>query len=595
MYFNPGLQDPFNSPKLWLLILFGSWLTGYIFNGAKLRILRYKLTTNLLILSLCSFIISLLVSTLATDMKFTAIFGETGRRIGFTTYLFFAVYLYASYRFISFKYFQLIFKTVMAIAVINIAYGFMQYSGNDFTQWNNPYNSIFTTFGNPNYASAAMAMFSVVCFSALFVAQLNWFFKVSCLAINIALLFLIYLSDSRQGLVSYGLGISVVIVVVAFSRNKNLGVLSLAIFSALAGFTILGMLQSGPLEKYLYKPSVSVRGYYWRAGLEMFKDNPITGVGIDRFGVYFKDFREVGYPLNYGFEITSTNAHSIPIQLFATGGLFVGLFHLLLTLYIFYCGIYSIKNNIGINRFFITGIFSAWISYQAQALISIENIGLGIWGWVFGGVLAGVARLTKDKVSNVNNNLEDPKTINARSYNFKISQPLISGSFSLFAIVLVSLLYSGDRVIIESRQYFNGTSASQSELFYSKIDTAYKNSFADPYNKFLVSDMLAQSGDKNRALKEIIKLHDYDPKNLDYIRPLAILFEKSNDVVNAVKFRNLIAKYDPWNAENYLFLGLNYKSVGDFESMDEMRKRIIEIAPNHSIATSANELLQVGR
>jgi hypothetical protein len=39
-------------------------------------------------------------------------------------------------------------------------------------------------------------------------------------------------------------------------------------------FALVGMLQIGPLEKFLYKPSVSVRGYYWRAGLEMFKDYP---------------------------------------------------------------------------------------------------------------------------------------------------------------------------------------------------------------------------------------------------------------------------------------------------------------------------------
>jgi len=30
LYFNPSLEDPFNSPKLWILMISGSWLSGYL-------------------------------------------------------------------------------------------------------------------------------------------------------------------------------------------------------------------------------------------------------------------------------------------------------------------------------------------------------------------------------------------------------------------------------------------------------------------------------------------------------------------------------------------------------------------------------------
>ena len=110
------------------------------------------------------------------------------------------------------------------------------------------------------------------------------------------------------------------------------------------------MLQVGPLKEYLYKSSVSVRGFYWRAGYQMFIDHPLTGVGVDRYGVYFKQYREVQYPLNYGFSLNSTNAHNVPIQLFATGGIFVGIFYLLTISFIFYRGIYAIKKFAGSVR-----------------------------------------------------------------------------------------------------------------------------------------------------------------------------------------------------------------------------------------------------
>jgi O-antigen ligase len=589
IYFNSALQDPFNSPKFWLLIIFGSWLSGYLISRVNFRQIHISLKSNLLLISLSGFILSLLISTLMTDIKFTAFFGESGRRIGFITYLYFAIYMFASYQFIILKYLPTVYKTLITIGITNVIYGIMQRSGNDFVQWNNPYNSIITTFGNPNFASAAMAMFSVICFAAIFVSQFNRIFRLICLILNFMLMSLVISSDSRQGLISYGIGISVVIVSIVFTNSKKLGILSLVTIFIAGLFTITGMLQIGPLEKYLYKSSVTVRGYYWRAGFEMLQNNPFTGVGIDRYGAYFKQYREVGYPLNYGFNITSSNAHSIPIQLAATGGLFVGLFYLLLLAYIFYSGIQAVTKNVGDNRIFTAGIFAAWISFQAQSIISIENIGLGIWGWVLGGLLVGLARLSSNTPLVQSGGSEK---LNKQNSNSQITQPIISGILTLGAVFLVSLLYAGDQGTMESRQYFNSTTNTQSSRFYEKVDSALKNSFNDPYYKLVISEMLMQSGDQTRAVEEITKLNNSDPHNLDYIRFLAMVAEKNNDYNNAIKFRQLIAEYDPWNAENFLLLGLNYKLSGDYVSMNKMLNSIIEIAPNHLISTTAKMQLR---
>ena len=50
LYFNPSLQDPFNSPKFWLLLLTGSWIVGYLIlqYESNLRIAKNK-SFNLLI------------------------------------------------------------------------------------------------------------------------------------------------------------------------------------------------------------------------------------------------------------------------------------------------------------------------------------------------------------------------------------------------------------------------------------------------------------------------------------------------------------------------------------------------------------------
>ena len=118
------------------------------------------------------------------------------------------------------------------------------------------------------------------------------------------------------------------------------------VFSAMAAaLAIFGMLQKGPLTGLLYKPSVSVRGYYWNAAIEMFKSNPLTGVGFDSYGYYFKEFRSIEYPLRYGFELTSSNAHNTFLQLFATGGFFLGISYLTLVISTLLVGLKLVKKS----------------------------------------------------------------------------------------------------------------------------------------------------------------------------------------------------------------------------------------------------------
>jgi hypothetical protein len=47
-------------------------------------------------------------------------------------------------------------------------YGLMQINGNDFVAWNNPYNSMIATLGNPNFASSLLALIALISFFSFF-------------------------------------------------------------------------------------------------------------------------------------------------------------------------------------------------------------------------------------------------------------------------------------------------------------------------------------------------------------------------------------------------------------------------------------------
>ena len=265
-----------------------------------------------------------------TDVLLVGLIGETQRRGGFLSYIGLSVIFLYAVRSINFSNIMRVYKIGIVTGAILSTYGVLQISGRDFVAWDNPYSSMISTLGNPNFASATLAILSLIGLSGVLVKNLHTFFKALGILLTMLALIAITISGSRQGLLVIFFSSIFYLSIYSYIRFRKLSFFIVGFSAAGAILAILGMLQKGPLVSLLYKDSVSVRGYYWRAGFEMFKDSPLTGVGVDRYGAYFKQFREVGYPLKYGFEITSSNAHNTFIQIFAMAGFFAGIFYCLL-------------------------------------------------------------------------------------------------------------------------------------------------------------------------------------------------------------------------------------------------------------------------
>ena len=579
LYFQSTLADPFNSPKLWILLIFAAWLTGYIFTFRKI-VFTVK-PVNRLFYLLFVFLVFLLISTLVSDFSYIAIFGETQRRNGFLQYLSLSIILVATSIFVRTFNVKKFFIVTYFIATISVIYSLMQTTGNDFVNWNNPYNAVISTLGNPNFAAAVMAVMGVMIFSSIFISTFQYAQRVVAAVISILLLFVIYKSNARQGLLSYFLGVGIFLIIWLWTKNKKLGILAVVAGLAIFIVSILGMLQFGPLEKYLYKPSVSIRGYYWRAGIEMLRSHPFFGVGIDSYGLYFKEYREVGYPLTYGFEITSSNAHNTFIQFFATGGFFLGLTYLLLNGYILKQAIYGIRNLTGNNRLYLVAIFSAWTAFHAQSLISIDNIGISIWGWVLGGTIVGLsvsataAENGKDVFSQQKKN-----TIN-------LGRVMTSGFSTLLVVILVVMLYRGETNSYKSSLNVNLQDPASRNYFKELQLKAINTPLNDPTYSLFAASRLVQSGYADVGLAEAKKIYLQNPRNLDALLFFALTYEQLNDLPEAISYREKIIKLDPWNAKNYLALGNYYKQQGDLGKTKEMLDKILSFASANQIADQA--------
>ena len=586
LYFNPSLQDPFNSPKQGILLISSAWLLGHLIVDRKSWGKNREISGIKKLLFM--FILFLLISAVVTDVKYVAFIGDTQRKLGFLTYLCLAIYMFVAVVYTRINILHKLYVANFVVGLMLGTYALMQNYGKDFVEWNNPYNKILGTLGNPNFASASMAIIACLCFASLFVKEFNFLFRLANSLLLILLMFDVYSSDSLQGLVAFSVGAGAIIVVQLKNKSSSLGWTGLILFILSGILAILGMLQIGPLTDLLYKGSVTVRGYYWRAGFEMFQNNPLFGIGVDRYGANFKEYRNVNYALTYGFDISSSNAHNIFIQLFATSGLFVGLLYVLINIYVLVCGIRTILKIRSDLRFIFTGLFSAWLVYLAQTFISIDNIGVTLWGWLLGGAIIALSINAPINIESQKNS--STTDINNRNLNSKsVSlQPIFSGVFTLTAIVFVSYLYRGEVIPMQTIGFYNSTNPTESSpKHFEMSQKIFDMILIDPNYKFGAAKQVAMTGKKDEALSELKLLNKYDPRSLDYLLALSALSENMGDYRYSILKRNEITKLDPWNAKNYLELGRDYKLIGEFTEMERCKKIILEFAANTPEASIA--------
>jgi hypothetical protein len=145
----------------------------------------------------------------------------------------------------------------------------------------------------------------------------------------------------------------------------------------------------------IYKKSVSLRGSYWEAGINMGKENPWNGIGMDSYGDWYRALRPDRALKDMPGIATITNvAHNVVIDFFASGG-----YPLLIT----YSALLVIGAIALIKVTFrqraydgtFVAISATWVTYQLQSIISINQVGLAIWGWVLTGALVAYEYTTR--------------------------------------------------------------------------------------------------------------------------------------------------------------------------------------------------------
>jgi hypothetical protein len=278
--------------------------------------------------------------------------------------------------------------SALVVGVASLGYGVVQAVGADPFNWVNPYSPVFGFLGNPNFQSSLLGILGTVVFTQLLSGSVKIQIKSAYFVYLLVTLFVIKETASQQGFLVLLIGSAVSLGVFVYGKSRALGYSYLGL--ATVGFVgvLVGTLNKGPLASLLYKDSVTYRGDYWRAGWKMTVDNPVFGVGFDSYGDWYRRSRTLEATLRRGPEITSNAAHNVFLDISAYGGFPLLLIYLALMVLVVISAVKVIKRSHGFNAGFV-GLVAGWVAFQAQSIISINQIGLALWGWVLSGLIIG--------------------------------------------------------------------------------------------------------------------------------------------------------------------------------------------------------------
>jgi len=543
----PNVFDPANAPKLFVLGALAGGM-GAIALAFGSRFLWAH--SRWLLVASFVFFLALLNSVFQSDSPLTQnMYGVHARNTGFLTYFFLLIITSAASLISDKKTFRNLSIALFIAGGINIVYSVVVIVFGDFLPWDNPSNYVFGFFGNTNFMGAFLGMFIAGVLAWVLGPNLKPWQRAIIILVSFIAFYVALKTVAVQGIVVTTAGIF--IVGFYFVRSRTKGQLFLAIYT-LAGvivgiFAILGSLQKGPLAQLIYKSTVSIRGQYWNAGIEMGKANPFSGVGFDAYGDYYRFFRSIKATTTTLNPNTVTNAaHNVVIDFFASGGWPLLLSYLSILLIAFIALVKVTFRSRTYDPKFVA-IASVWLCYQLQSIISINQIGLAIWGWVLSGALVAYERVTRPVPSAV-----DSSSINhaqGKSSSRKVKMKNTEQVFTPQLVAGIGITIGALLAVPPLASDMNLKSVTD-PINLQTIDQQLKSSYFRPTNSFQLANAVVAFESRQAydlAYTYAKRAVEFNPNDFQSWR-LLLSISKSSEAERELAFETL-KRLDPRNPE----------------------------------------------
>lgn len=501
-----------------------------------------KASSRPLILILGLFVCSMVNSVIFSKSPLTQnIYGVYGRQTALIFYLVMAMAALGASLLRESISFERVARALFIAGGLNVLYCAWALFFGDFIGWSNPYGNILGLFGNPDFISAFLGMFIAGVVGYIASPKKSWIVRGVGIATSIIAFYEIHKSHAIQGKAVTGAGLAIVGFFWIRSKFKSvvptLGYLSVVAIGA--AFALAGALQKGPLTHYIYKTSVSLRGQYWHAAINAGTSHPFTGVGMDAFGDWYRRTRtEYAATTLPGPGVITNAAHNVVLDFFAYGG-WPLLIAYLATIGLGLWTIIKVTRRSKSYDGILVAIAATWICYEIQSVISINQAGLAIWGWVLLGALVAYEYSTRT-VSPVAGGAPTKSNRNVAKKGSVFSPQLIGGIGVVIGALIAVPPMSADmkwKSALKSQQLTN-------------VEAALQGGYMQPTSSARLAQavqMFEQSKLPDQAYKYAKVGIEFNPDYFDAWRMLYYI-SKSTAADKALALKNM-KRLDPYNPD----------------------------------------------
>lgn len=421
--------DPISLVKMFTLTTLAFWCLGLV--ATQIDAVKVYFPKPVLVF-LASFLFWMLFVVLFSDSPINQqIWGSFGRNTGALTYLSLTLLLATTISLSQLSSFEKIVKSFIFTSIPMTIYCIIQVIGKDPVSWSS--FAPFGTLGNINFLSAFFGMTSTMIVILLFDSSRSGIVRFSLLVLVVVDLWITLKTGSIQGFMVFVAGCTVATFLFLYKSGKmKLLIWPFLMLVLVSSYLVVtGLFNKGPLARLLYQPSTTFRGDYMHAGWAMTLKFPVFGVGMDSYGDWYRQMRGLISTTRTNPERTANTAHNIFLDISSNGGFPLLFFFLAILMFALLTAIKFFRNSTQIDLLYLA-VFSTWVAFVVQALISINQIGVGIWGWILTGVLIGYPRAKE--IHSLN-----PKVNAVKGRKPKKSQELIPPRTLLTGVASLSL------------------------------------------------------------------------------------------------------------------------------------------------------------
>ncbi len=458
-------------------IIVGAFIIKYIIKGTLPSGGMHRLMRPFDI-PILIFLVSQILSTIFSIDKHVSLYGYYSRFHGglASTISYISLYFVFTREFMHNKKF--VFKAFNASLISSLLvslYAILQRLGIDKEIWvQDVQNRVFSTLGQPNWLAAYLSVIILISLS-LYIREKDWkkeLYLIASLIFYIAIIF----TKSRSGFLGLWIGLVILILFLSpniksyfttFYKNKFLNLFFNKIVVILIAFFLLSFVYGTPFSfvepysftgvknKLVQKPvekteevkpqgpalesggteSGAIRKIVWQGAIDIFKNYPFFGSGVETFAFSYYQFRPIEHNLTSEWDFLYNKAHNEYLNFAATTGI-IGLGSYLLIIIVFILKTFydRLKGKMAETALSF-GLLSAFLSILISNSFGFSVVVIGIFFFMIPAFYFCI-----------NNSLK-PQNKKAQAYS-KVTAAI--GNFQIIStlIIIIAVLFLNYKLVI---------------------------------------------------------------------------------------------------------------------------------------------------